>query len=105
MSDENKAEVEVEGLSEDQLAEILTQSPDTVALQITREDVRRIRAVKVSDLEADKIARFQEYLYRHPEHYISDNCFSSLFVYCFNLTYTLHKQAAEQEAKREGISG
>lgn len=89
----------IEELDPEVLFEILTQNQVVVPLQVQREDVRKIKAVKVSDKELERINNFQSYLYRHPCGYIPEDSFASLFVYIFNLAFTLHKEASEHEAK------
>lgn len=68
-------------------------------LRVKREKVRNVRAVKLSDQEVVTVAQLQAFL--HDRHYLPDNTFASLFVYCFNLTYTQHKQIADAEAEAE----
>jgi hypothetical protein len=70
-----------------------------VPLRVKREDVSKIKAVKLSDQEVLRVQAFQDYL--TDRGYLPDNTFASLFVYLFNLGYTLHKQIAEDEAKKE----
>ncbi len=70
-----------------------------VPLRVRREDVSKIKAVKLSDQEVLRVQAFQDYL--ADRSYLSDNTFASLFVYLFNLAYTLHKQVADEEAKKE----
>jgi hypothetical protein len=70
-----------------------------VPLRVRREDVSKIKAVKLSDQEVLRVQAFQDYL--TDRGYLLDNTFASLFVYLFNLGYTLHKQIAEDEAKNE----
>lgn len=83
------------------LQQLLTLNPDEVIvpLRVRREDVSKIKAVKLSDEEVIRVQDFQEYL--HDRHFLLDNTFASLFVYLFNLAFTLHKPIAEQEAKKE----
>lgn len=83
------------------LQHLLTLNPDEVIvpLRMRREDVSKVKAVKLSDQEVIKVMNLQDYL--HDRGYLLDNTFASLFVYMFNLTYTLHKQVADQEAKTE----
>lgn len=71
-----------------------------VPLTLARADVNRVKAVKVTDAELTKIQNFQDYLYDRG--YLRDNTFASLFIYLFNLGFTLHKRIAEDEAKKEG---
>ena len=70
-----------------------------VPLRVKREDVSRIKAVKLSEQEVARVQDFQDYL--TDQRYLLDNTFASLFVYLFNLAYTLHKQIADDEAKKE----
>ena len=70
-----------------------------VPLRMKREEVSKVKAVKVSDEEVVKISKFQLYLY--DRHYLRDNTFASLFCYLFNVGFTLHKQIAEEEARKE----
>lgn len=70
-----------------------------VPLRVRREDVSKIKAVKLSDQEVPRVQAFQNYL--TDRGYLLDNTFASLFVYLFNLGYTLHKKIAEDEAKKE----
>ncbi len=64
-----------------------------------REDVHKVVGLKLSDPEVPKVEKFQNYLFDRG--YIRDNTFASLFVYLFNLGFTLHLQLAEEEAKTE----
>ena len=73
-----------------------------VPLRMKREDVSKVKAVKVSDEEVIKISKFQVYL--HDRNYIRDNTFASLFCYMFNVCFTLHKQIAEEEARKEAAT-
>ncbi len=70
-----------------------------VPLKVKREDVNKLKAVKLSDEEVVKVADLQDYLLDRG--YIKENSFAALFVYLFNLGFTLHKLAADQEAKQE----
>lgn len=83
------------------LQQLVTLDPDEVIvpLRVRREDVSKIKAVKLSDEEVIRVQDFQEYLF--DRHFLVDNTFASLFVYLFNLCYTMHKQLAEEEAKKE----
>lgn len=103
MSDNNNG---VEDFSEEQMKLILAaaQKDDVIVpLQVLRKDVDKIKAVKVSDLELEKITNFQEYLFTLG--YIPENSFASLFVYMFNLSFTLHRKEAEIQAKKENNNG
>lgn len=83
------------------LQQILTLNENEVIvpLRVKREDVSKIKAVKLSDQEVVRVLTLQDYLYDRG--YLLDNTFASLFVYLFNLGYTLHKQVAEAESKKE----
>ncbi|MBA7672815.1 hypothetical protein ES703_81002 [subsurface metagenome] len=70
-----------------------------VPLRMKREEVNKVKAVKVSDEEVVKVSKFQMYLYDRD--YLRDNTFASLFCYLFNLGFSLHKQLAEEEARKE----
>ena len=70
-----------------------------VPLRMKREEVSKVKAVKVSDEEVVKVSKFQMYLYDRG--YLRDNTFASLFCYLFNLGFSLHKQLAEEEARKE----
>ena len=67
-----------------------------------REEVSKVKAVKLSDPEVVSVSKFQMYL--HDRGYLRDNTFASLFCYVYNLAFTLHKQLADEEAKKEGAS-
>ena len=77
----------------------LNENEVIVPLRVRREDVHKIKAVKLSDEEVMRVENLQDYL--SDRGYLLDNTFASLFVYLFNLGYTLHKQVAEAEAKKE----
>jgi len=68
-------------------------------LKVKREDVHKVAAVKLSEQEVQTVAQVQAYLYDRG--YLKDNTFASLFVYCFNLAFTQHKQIADAEAQEE----
>lgn len=92
----------VENLTREQLELILkySHSDDMILpLEVPRKDVNNIKAVKVSDIENEKIANFQEYLSLIG--YIQENTFAAMFVYIYNLAFTLHKKRAENQAKEE----
>ena len=91
----------VETMDSQLLQHLLTLNHEEliVPLRVKREDVSKIKAVKLSDQEVARVQAFQDYL--TDRGYLKDNTFASLFVYLFNLTYTLHKQMADDEAKRE----
>lgn len=82
-----------------QLLLTLNENEVIVPLRVRREDVSKIKAVKLSDQEVTVVQNLQDYLY--DRHYILENTFASLVVYLFNLGYTAHKQVAEAEAKKE----
>ena len=68
-------------------------------LRVKREDVNKVKAVKLSEHEVERVSTFQEYLYDRG--YIPENSFASLVVYLFNLGFTMHKQEADREAEEE----
>jgi len=70
-----------------------------VPLRMKREDVSKVKAVKLSDDEVVKVSKFQVYL--HDRGYLRDNTFASLFCYMFNVCFTMHKHIAEEEARKE----
>jgi len=78
---------------------ILNENEVIVPLRVRREDVHKLKAVKLTDAEVLKVQNLQDYLYDRG--YLVDNTFASLFVYLFNLGYTWHKQVAEAESKKE----
>jgi hypothetical protein len=80
---------------------LLNLNPDEVIIpiKVKREEVGKIKAIKLSDQEAVKVQHLQDYLFDRG--YIEDNTFASLFQYLFNLAFTLHKYTANEEAKRE----
>ena len=77
----------------------LDDSEVIVPLRMKREEVSKVKAVKLSDDEVVKVSKFQLYLYDRG--YLRDNTFASLFCYLFNVGFTLHKQLAEEEARKE----
>jgi len=77
----------------------LDENEVIVPLRMKREDVSKVKAVKLSDEEVVKVAKFQVYLYDRD--YLRDNTFASLFCYLFNIGFTMHKQIAEEEARKE----
>lgn len=91
----------VENIEPELLQQILSLNDNEVIvpLRMKREDVTKVKAVKLSDEEVVKVSKLQGYLYDRG--YLPDNTFASLFVYLFNLSFTLHKQVAEHEAKQE----
>ncbi|MBA7607432.1 hypothetical protein ES703_14591 [subsurface metagenome] len=91
----------VENIEPELLLQILSLNENEVIvpLRMRREDVNKVKAVKLSDEEVIKVSKLQMYLYDRG--YLPDNTFASLFVYLFNLGFTLHKQVAEHEAKQE----
>ena len=68
-------------------------------LQVKREDVSKVKALKLSDEEVPRVDAFQAFLFDRG--YIPQNSFASLFIYMFNLVYTVHKQEADAEADEE----
>lgn len=70
-----------------------------VPLKVKREEVGRIKAVKLSESEIAKVQNFQEYLASRG--YIKEPTFANLFVYLFNWAWTVHSQLAAQEAQKE----
>ena len=86
------------------LIQMLVSLPEgavIVPLQMKREDVHKVKAVKLSDNEAVRVSKFQMYL--HDRSYLPDNTFASLFCYLFNVAYTMHKHLAEEEARKEAV--
>lgn len=81
---------------------MLTLSDDEVIvpLRMKREDVSKLKGLKLSDAEVERVDEFQAYLYDRK--YIPTNTFASLFCYLFNVGYTWHRQIAEAEAREEG---
>jgi len=77
----------------------LDENEVIVPLRMKREEVSKVKAVKLSDEEVVKVSKFQVYLYDRG--YLRDNTFASLFCYVYNLAFTLHKQLAEEEARKE----
>jgi len=73
-----------------------------VPLRMKREEVSKVKGVKLSDEEVVKVSKFQLYLY--DRRYLRDNTFASLFCYLFNLGFSLHKQLAEEEARKEAAT-
>lgn len=93
-----------EEITEDQLNELLTiHKSENLLISIPRADVNKIKAVKVTELEKERLANFQEYLFKLG--FLEDNNFAALFAYVFNLAFTRHRQAAEIDAKKEQASG
>jgi len=80
----------------------LDENEVIVPLRMKREDVSKVQAVKLSDEEVVKVAQFRAYLYDRG--YLRDNTFASLFCYLYNVVYTLHKQLAEEEARKEAAT-
>ena len=80
----------------------LDENEVIVPLRMKREDVSKVKAVKLSDEEVVKVAKFQVYLYDRD--YLRDNTFASLFCYLFNIGFTMHKQIAEEEARKEAAA-
>lgn len=90
-----------EEISPQLLQQLLTLNENEVIvpLRVKREDVNKIKAVKLSDQEVARVQDFQMYL--ADKRFLLDNTFASLFVYLFNLGFTLHKKMAEDEARKE----
>ncbi len=80
---------------------LLTLNEDEVIvpLRMKREEVNKVKAVKLSDEEVVRVSKFQVYL--HDRGYLRDNTFASLFCYLYNVGFTLHKQLADEEAQQE----
>jgi len=95
----------VEDIEPELLQQILSLNENEVIvpLRMKREDVHKVKAVKLSDEEVVKVSKLQMYLYDRG--YLPDNTFASMFVYIFNLGFTLHKRVADEEAKQEVASG
>ena len=70
-----------------------------VPLRMKREDVSKVKAVKLSDQEVATVAKLQGYLYTRG--YLPGNTFAALFVYLFNLAFTMHRRVADEEANEE----
>lgn len=81
----------------------LNENEVIVPLRIKREDVSKIRAVKLSDQEVTRVQNLQDYLFDRG--FLLENTFASMFVYLFNLGYTLHKKMADEEEKKEAQPG
>ena len=77
----------------------LDENEVIVPLRMKREDVKKVQAVKLADEEVERVSKFRVYLYDRG--YLRDNTFASLFCYLYNVVYTLHKQLAEEEARKE----
>jgi hypothetical protein len=90
-----------EEISVQLMQQLVTLNPDEiiVPLRVRREDVHRLKAVKLSDEEVTRVDNLQDYLFDRG--YLADNTFASLFVYLFNLGYTMHKKIADEEAAKE----
>ncbi len=90
-----------EEISIELLQQLVTLDPDEVIvpLRVRREDVKNLKAVKLSDQEVQRVAKLQEYL--SDRGFLADNTFASLFVYMFNLTFTMHKQIHDKEEAKE----
>ncbi len=80
---------------------LLTLNEDEMIapLRLKRTDVNKVKAVKLSEEEVQKVNTVTAYL--HDRGFIPDPTFASLFVYSFNLMYHYHRKAAEQEAQQE----
>ncbi len=77
----------------------LNENEVIVPLRVRREDVSKIKAVKLSSEEVVRVQNLQDYLFDRG--FLLDNTFASMFVYLFNLGYTFHKKIADEEAKKE----
>jgi len=77
----------------------LDENEVIVPLKMKREEVSKVKAVKLSDEEVVKVSKFQVYLFDRG--YLRDNTFASLFCYAYNLAFTMHKQLADEEARKE----
>ncbi len=80
----------------------LDENEVIVPLRMKREEVSKVKAVKLSDEEVVRVSKFQVYLYDRG--YLRDNTFASLFCYLYNVGFTLHKQLAEEEARKEAVT-
>ena len=91
----------VEAIEPELMQKLLTldEHEVIVPLRMKREDVSKVKAVKLSDQEVATVHNLQAYLYDRG--YIPDNTFASLFVYLFNVVYTQHRQVAGEEARKE----
>ena len=91
----------VEDIDPRLLQMLLTLNEDEVIvpLRMKREEVSKVKAVKLSDEEVVKVSKFQLYLYDRG--YLRDNTFAALFCYLYNVGFTLHKQLADEEARKE----
>ena len=94
----------VEDIDPKLLQMLLTLNEDEVIvpLRMKREDVSKVQAVKLSDEEVVRVAKFRVYLFDRG--YLRDNTFASLFCYLYNVAYTLHKQLADEEARKEEVT-
>jgi len=77
----------------------LDENEVIVPLRMKREEVSKVKAVKLSDEEVVRVSKFQVYLFDRG--YLRDNTFASLFCYLYNVGFTLHKQLAAEEARKE----
>lgn len=68
-------------------------------IKVKREDVNKLKGVKLTEDEVIKVNEFQAYLYDRG--HIKENTFAAMFTYIYNLVFGYHRQAAEEEAKRE----
>ena len=94
----------VEDLDPQLLQMLLTldENEVIVPLRMKREDVKKVSAVKLSEEEVERVSNFRVYLFDRG--YLRDNTFASLFCYLYNVAYTLHKQLAEEEARKEVVT-
>jgi len=80
----------------------LDENEVIVPLRMKREEVSKVKAVKLSDEEVVKVSKFQVYLFDRG--YLRDNTFASLFCYIYNVAYTRHKLLADEEARKEATA-
>ena len=83
-----------------------SSAPDMVLVPMERTDLRRIKAVKFSEPELAKIAKFQEWLAAtiNPETgqpFIPRNEFSALVQFCLNLAFRQMAEVAQEMAIAE----
>jgi hypothetical protein len=86
------------------IEQLVTLNEDEVILplRVMREEVTRIKAVKLSDVEIQRVAAFQDYLF--DQKFIPENTFASLFIYAFNVTFTAHKHLSDELDRKEGVT-
>lgn len=87
-----------ENINPQQLKTLLSLKPEEVLipLRANKEEVGKIKAIKLSDKEASLVQDFQDFLVEWG--YLPDNTFESLFIYLFNLACSLNKAVVEYEA-------